>query len=208
VVKMEFTLLKQFVTQNENARLYYNSILNQRKELSSNLKGVINLWHVTQQEIHYTLQKDLPESYVKFNNDYLVIQGFSGVNSMIVKSSGTQSKLEFREITSYTTNHLRSSIIKNILLSTNYMGVAHISKDILFMLYHYYFYRRNENDRDAINDIASSVVCELENLIKVLIEKQDTIYRGKDISVIVPYLVNMVRMENIAMFGNNFNVRI
>ena len=205
---MEFTLLKQFVTQNENARLYYNSILNQRKELSSNLKGVINLWHVTQQEIHYTLQKDLPESYVKFNNDYLVIQGFSGVNSMIVKSSGTQSKLEFREITSYTTNHLRSSIIKNILLSTNYMGVAHISKDILFMLYHYYFYRRNENDRDAINDIASSVVCELENLIKVLIEKQDTIYRGKDISVIVPYLVNMVRMENIAMFGNNFNVRI
>ena len=82
---------------------------------------------------------------------------------------------KFDRITDMISNHLTNSIIKNIILNTE------LAQDIkynmlLYILYYRVVYKANNPLTDK--EITDGIILELANLIKILIDRENTTYKG------------------------------
>lgn len=81
----------------------------------------------------------------------------------------------------YTPNHLRNSILRD-LFDSKY-NLKHFSKLIIFKLYYYYFFKTSD-----IKNLISSVACELEELVMTINKKYDGLYAKENKDALIDIL--------------------
>ena len=137
-------------------------------------------------EIHYN---DLDDAF------YLI-------NGSLVRKKGTN----FKRITNTVSNHLYSSIIKNIILNDNYDEVLTYNM-LLYILYYRVTYKAHSLLNN--NQITDGIIIELSNIIKLMIDRKNSTYRNKPaISDAIDEMRRLIKRERInSGFKPKLNLR-
>lgn len=110
---------------------------------------------------------------------------------------------DFFWITDYDTNHLRNSLIANILLDETLSMKDRLDR-IVYIYYYYWFLRKR--DETTIDNITHNVCFELQEIIKLLIQKELSVYRNYN----TVELVNAVRWrlasENLLLMARTSSI--
>lgn len=107
-------------------------------------------------------------------------------------------KNKYKLLQDYYTKHLYSSLIK-LLIDKNHSIDKKINV-IIFLLYNYWFYKK-----DNMMDISHNVCVSIESLIYVLIDKGLTLYKDFDTGTIVKKLRDQWLMEKTVYESFNIN---
>lgn len=130
----------------------------------------------------------------RINYPYAVISDVKNMHKLkIVKVS--DDIYENADISTYLYKHLLNSIIKNIICNTpnDTEKTAIIAKMITVILYYYYSLRKRKNE-----SLTRCVICGIEDIISLLIEKENTIYKNIGITdAVIKDLRSKIREENL-----------
>jgi len=132
--------------------------------------------------------------------EYLAIQdGEDGFPFVFRKNSTTA----YKWIENYDPVHLRNSVIANILLPSNFELKDRLNQ-IVFLYYQYWFLKL-----DATIDTLTHNVCfELQELIKLLIDKELTLYRKAPTEQYLSALRMKIMSEKLLMMGNKKTINL
>ena len=98
-------------------------------------------------------------------------------------------------VENYELKHLYSSIIAHIILLGDKTTTT-VVRSSIFILYYYWFFKGK-----SIGEISANVCADIESIIKLLIDRQYTTYKDKDISTPVDMLA--LRLRNEKLLGNS-----
>lgn len=107
---------------------------------------------------------------------------------------------EFIWIHNFDIVHLRNSVITNILLpETSSRNFKHALNKVLYIFYHYWFIKKNA----SIDDLTRSACFELQELVKMIMERELTIYRNYTTAPLIEAIRWRVAEENIYLLTKN-----
>jgi hypothetical protein len=96
----------------------------------------------------------------------------------------------------YTSRHMISSILKNCIMDSK----GSLSEGMLrgmYLMYYYWFFRK-----DSIKEITSNVCVDMENMISLVMDKAQTLYRSYDTVSVVYKLREKLSSEKVILAGS------
>lgn len=142
------TNLSNIVTK-KAIRNHFNSLFKYKDDIRTTFDSIKN-----NPEIKEFCRKISSKEYRVINKNNLKLP------CIFKYEGGTKIKF-FNE---YNARHLRSSIIKNVLLDNNDLDKK--STIVTYLLYYYWF-----NNKDNMNDVTRCVLTDIENIISTIIDR-------------------------------------
>ena len=110
----------------------------------------------------------------------------------------TKTCRHFSWIEYYHNMHFRYSLIINILLNDNYGTMKHKLDSLVYSLYYYRFIKHE----DKINNLTQNTCFELQELIKILIDKENTTYKHYQLAPIIDAIRLRITSERLPLLAS------
>ena len=116
---------------------------------------------------------------------------------------------DFNWIENYDLAHFRNSVITNILFGPNQGEIKDRLDKIIYLNYYYRFMKREEK----IDDLTQNTCFELQEIIKVIIDKELTLYRNQPTVQAIDAVRWRLTSERLSLLANrpstvNFRKRL
>ena len=135
---------------------------------------------------------------------YYIINDSSFIFPHMIKVSSARKSELFKYVCDYDTIHMYNSLISNILLNPlieEHNKIYHTA----FILYYFWFMNPHMN---SIEQVTRAVCCDFEAMIKIIIDKEMTIYKDFNTNQAVTILRDRLRSERILIsYNSNINFR-
>ena len=115
----------------------------------------------------------------------------------IFKYKDSRSKV--KPLKDYAAYHVRSSLIKTVLLTEGTLNKR--IDEMMYLLYYYWFMRS-----ETMSKITNSVIVEIESIISQLISKAFTTYKDYNTISVVDALRNKLQKEKLINLGDSIYV--
>lgn len=179
---MVLTTMSQLTEQHRSPRLYFADKMTQKEEIKQWIDTHFS--HVNQY-----LEGFNPISDCSFFSVTTSVPDFNYL--MRVSRRGTQY------VHHYDAAHLRNSIIANVVLNENLSEKDRMSTTS--WLWYYFWFMRSE---DNINNLTHNVCYEIEEMIKLILQKENRLYREANTREAVQLLRGKLRSEGIVNLTN------
>lgn len=165
------------------SRLHFNGLLEKR----ANLVSFFQSENLKMRELIANEWRDLPIRFPK--EPYLVVQN----EYNFVFRKGSQ---DFTWLENYDPVHFRNSLLINLVFKDSEDSAIRLNKAI-YLLYYHCFMRKE----DLIDNLTQSVCFELQELIRLLIEKDTTVYRQYNTSIALDALRWRLTSERVTLLA-------
>lgn len=174
--------MHQVIERHRSPRLYFADKIEQKQEIKQWIDA--HLSHVNQY-----LEGFNPISDCSFFAVTTLDPDFSYM--MRVSRRGLQY------VHHYDAAHLRNSIIANIVLNENLSNKERMTTTS--WLWYYFWFMRSE---DSINNLTHNVCYEIEEMIKLILQKENRLYREANTREAIQLLRGRLRSEGIVNLTN------
>lgn len=140
-------------------RTYFSRFIDRRDK-------IIDFWNSRQRE--ETQQISRLFSVTGSEEPYHIVR----IDGMDFRFLFRRSRQNFGFVQDYDTSHLRNSVIANSMLKEEIQMKDRLDM-VMFVWYYYWFFK----DRRDINNLTHNVCFEIEEMIKLIIQKELTLYR-------------------------------
>jgi len=179
---MVLTTMSQLTEQHRSPRLYFADKMEQKQEIKQ--------WIDTHySHVNQYLEDINPISNCSFFAVTTSVPAFSYMMRI--------SKRGHQYVHHYNTAHLRNSIIANVVLNENLSDKERMTTTS--WLWYYFWFMRSE---DNVNNLTHNVCYEFEEMIKLILQKENRLYRETNTRKAIQLLRGRLRSEGIVNLTN------
>lgn len=186
---MSVKTFKEIIDEHSSPRIYFSSKVPQRGDIKAGF------------DTHYGSIINRIQDNQFMGSHFLGVQ-ISTIDFIYLYRL---SRRGYQFLHHYDTSHLRNSVITNIIFNQD-LSTKDRSLMITWIWYYYWFMK----SEGAINNLTHNVCYELEEMIKLILQKEYTIYRQANTSEAVNLLRARLRAEglvNLATSPRGINFR-
>ena len=134
--------------------------------------------------------------YDSLNKNYQLLVVPDVIYPILFKSNG-----EIQPIVNYESRHLRNSVVKSLLVQENVTMLIKMN-NLTYVLYYYSFFKCPNPI-----DISLNVITDMENIIRMIIDKDLTLYRNVNTRELLYCLDWKLREEKMTKAAYAINLR-
>lgn len=170
------------------ARIHFEGLMDQQEKLIKNHQDLERNTEFLQRLSSFMDEKYSSDKY------YLLEDKELEYNLVVKRPRNTRvcgNLICPRFVDSYELKHLYSSIITHIILNDE-KDITTIVRSSVYLLYYYWFFKGKN-----IQQITNNVCADLEAIIELMLRRQYTTYKEKDVATPTDYLSMKLRSERL-----------